>query len=606
MAGAIKVPHDLSELTGTLPAAQGGVPAGGTSGQVLAKSSGTDHDTGWVDAAAGGVTSVNTRTGAVTLTKADVGLDQVDDTSDLDKPVSVATSQALSGKCDKTSNLADLTDAAAARANLGLGAADSPTFAGATIGTGTGLAKLASGVVGTATPGTDYLDPTSTLDATKLSGVAPAGSIPSTGLTLASYGGKISTATDGATVTFDLAVSNDWQITLGGNRTLATANEPAQFVGRFLVIQPATGGPYAPTFWSGVAWVNGAPTYSTTAGAVDTAIVLKRGAGDYVGYFIRGDVVVYLTPTGDGSGLTGLTESQIANLTTDLAAKAPLASPALTGTPTAPTATAGTNTTQVATTAFVTTAVAGVSGVGMAVGNAVSGGTANAVLYEDGTGNLAASANLTYSSRTLAVQSDGTNDPFRVGDGAGNALSAFGQDGTLYVSQNPPRTAYSYIKTFSGVGTFGTVGGLRLDLVAPSSYVLVRAPASFGSSSTGVAGSSPVTVSGVAAQAAPLVALTQQSSTTADRTAGVIDATLPTPTDASYLGRLALYAADFTGTNREGVRVESDGTQALLGFYGATAGAKPVITGSRGGNAALASLLSALAALGLLTDSTTA
>ncbi len=43
---------------------------------------------------------------------------------------------------------------------------------------------------------------------------------------------------------------------------------------------------------------------------------------------------------------------------TALAAKAPLASPALTGTPTAPTATAGTNTTQVATTAFVGTAVA--------------------------------------------------------------------------------------------------------------------------------------------------------------------------------------------------------------------------------------------------------
>lgn len=39
----------------------------------------------------------------------------------------------------------------------------------------------------------------------------------------------------------------------------------------------------------------------------------------------------------------------------DLALKAPLASPALTGTPTAPTASAGTSTTQIATTAFVTT-----------------------------------------------------------------------------------------------------------------------------------------------------------------------------------------------------------------------------------------------------------
>lgn len=40
-----------------------------------------------------------------------------------------------------------------------------------------------------------------------------------------------------------------------------------------------------------------------------------------------------------------------------LDAKAPLASPALTGTPTAPTATAGTDTTQIATTAFVKAAV---------------------------------------------------------------------------------------------------------------------------------------------------------------------------------------------------------------------------------------------------------
>lgn len=43
-----------------------------------------------------------------------------------------------------------------------------------------------------------------------------------------------------------------------------------------------------------------------------------------------------------------------------------------------------------------------------------------------------------------------------------------------------------------------------------------------------------------------------------------------------------------------------------LGFYGASTIAKPAITGSRGGNAALASLLTQLATLGLITDSTTA
>ena len=49
--------------------------------------------------------------------------------------------------------------------------------------------------------------------------------------------------------------------------------------------------------------------------------------------------------------------SDVTSLQTTLDAKAPLASPTLTGTPTAPTASAGTNTTQIATTAFVQAAV---------------------------------------------------------------------------------------------------------------------------------------------------------------------------------------------------------------------------------------------------------
>lgn len=70
-----------------------------------------------------------------------------------------------------------------------------------------------------------------------------------------------------------------------------------------------------------------------------------------------------LTVASDGTLSVGsIAESQVTNLVSDLALKAPLASPALTGTPTAPTATAGTSTTQIATTAFVTSAVAGSSG----------------------------------------------------------------------------------------------------------------------------------------------------------------------------------------------------------------------------------------------------
>ena len=55
--------------------------------------------------------------------------------------------------------------------------------------------------------------------------------------------------------------------------------------------------------------------------------------------------------------LSGVTSA----IQTQLNAKAPLASPALTGTPTAPTAAAGTNTTQIATTAFVANSIASLS-----------------------------------------------------------------------------------------------------------------------------------------------------------------------------------------------------------------------------------------------------
>lgn len=56
-----------------VPSGQG-VPSGGSTGQVLAKASGTDHDLVWTTAGGGGaVSSVNGQTGAVVLDAADVG-----------------------------------------------------------------------------------------------------------------------------------------------------------------------------------------------------------------------------------------------------------------------------------------------------------------------------------------------------------------------------------------------------------------------------------------------------------------------------------------------------------------------------------------------------
>jgi hypothetical protein len=59
---------------------------------------GTSIDAAGVLTATGAVASVAGRTGAVVLTKVDVGLANVDNTTDLAKPISTATGQALSAK----------------------------------------------------------------------------------------------------------------------------------------------------------------------------------------------------------------------------------------------------------------------------------------------------------------------------------------------------------------------------------------------------------------------------------------------------------------------------------------------------------------------------
>lgn len=76
---------------------------------------------------------------------------------------------------------------------------------------------------------------------------------------------------------------------------------------------------------------------------------------------------VAFTPTGtvgstDVQAAIAEVSGDVTTITAALAAKAPLASPALTGTPTAPTPTVGDNTTKLATTAFVKTATDALSG----------------------------------------------------------------------------------------------------------------------------------------------------------------------------------------------------------------------------------------------------
>jgi len=68
--------------------------------------------------AAGDVVSVSGRTGAIVLTKADVGLSAVDNTSDANKPVSTAQASADALNLKIASNLSDLNNVATSRTNL--------------------------------------------------------------------------------------------------------------------------------------------------------------------------------------------------------------------------------------------------------------------------------------------------------------------------------------------------------------------------------------------------------------------------------------------------------------------------------------------------------
>lgn len=88
------------------------ITAGGsTKTFTLPSASGTIATLSDITASVAGVTSLNTRTGEVTIDKTDVGLGNCDNTSDANKPISTATQTALNGKVG--SNITGVTGATA-------------------------------------------------------------------------------------------------------------------------------------------------------------------------------------------------------------------------------------------------------------------------------------------------------------------------------------------------------------------------------------------------------------------------------------------------------------------------------------------------------------
>lgn len=376
-----------------------------------------------------------------------------------------------------------------------------------------------------------------------------------------------------------------------------------------------------------------------------------------------------LQPTGDGSGLTGLTKGQVGlpNVpNVDATARANHTGTQLAGTISDLAATlasylaghlsAGSNVTIATdpTTKVMTISASGGGGATLPSTTSLfkgdgAGGATAATAGTDYPGLATANA----FAGTQAAQSQSPTDAALVARGSGsgdqlflscnrgsdgynfiNLKSQFGTTGNMLLEVNAAGFAIDLAGGFSvlqsGVRTFGVVGLaswadsvdstlfqvgaasasaiysgaagnplVRAGFIAssfqfgPTAYGSIRVPTAMAEFAGTDAARPVLAATGAASQAAPLVPLRGVSSTGSVRDLGYLDAGFVVATDATRTGYIELSAADFTGTNRKGLRVASDGTQALVGFFGATAVPRPATPTT------LADVIAGLRALGL-------
>ena len=135
----------------------------------------------------------------------------------------------------------------------------------AMVATGIDAAKLANGSVSNTE--FQYINSLSSNAQTQLDAKAAVGTANTW---TAGQRGEITALSDGATITIDMADSNNFSVTLGGNRTFANpSNDTAGQSGSIFITQDGTGSRTA-SWGSDWDFAGGtAPTLTTTAGAVD-------------------------------------------------------------------------------------------------------------------------------------------------------------------------------------------------------------------------------------------------------------------------------------------------------------------------------------------------
>jgi hypothetical protein len=332
-----------------------------------------------------------TFTGTVSgITKGMVGLGNVENTADADKPISTATQTALNAKLASStaaSTYAPIdsptftgTVAGVTKAMVGLGNVDNTTDAGKPVSTATQAAlNLKADLAGPTLTGTTttadlVVNGDFTVNGTNFSASATSITIEDNMVQLAHQNpantvdlGVVVAYNDGtakhAGIVRDVSDSK-WKLFKGVTSEPTTTVNFAQGSLDDLAVAglEATSLTVGDVSNTEFGHLNGVTSNIQTQ--LDAKLASSTAASTYA-------PIANPTFTGTVSGVTkshvGLgnvdntsdANKPVSTATqTALDAKAPLASPALTGVPTAPTAAAGTNTTQVATTAFVGTAVA--------------------------------------------------------------------------------------------------------------------------------------------------------------------------------------------------------------------------------------------------------
>jgi hypothetical protein len=220
----------------------------------------------------------------------------------------------------------------------------------------------------------------------------------------------------------------------------------------------------------------------------------------------------------------------------------------------------------------------------VAIGDAVSGGTAGRVLFAGAGPALADDDDLTWDAPARALTVGAT----QAGLVKLGPLPGFPTFGGVWIAQATPSTINYAISGggpdvfFNGPGTiqFRIGNNTRIFTQDYRTTFGFNVSASDGDPTATVtsmaAGATyaALALDGVSGQTSPLARLRGVSSTGTARDLGYVDAGFAVATDASFTGYIDVDANDFAG-RRKGLRVASDGTQALVGAFGATPVARP-------------------------------